>query len=147
MKKFAFSLEKLLNYKEQVLQKEKNDLASLRKKLQAEKDSKSELLKKLAEANEDFIEKSSKGMTPSQMSLAKAYIKSISDRIRESENRILLLERSVDKQLGVVVGATKEVSSLEKLQEKQWEEYKHMAQKEEENFIEEYVSNSAFYKN
>ena len=38
----------------------------------------------------------------------------------------------------------KEVSSLEKLEEKQLEEYKFKVQKAEEQFISEYVMNSTY---
>ena len=56
------------------------------------------------------------------------------------------MEVKVQKQLKVVVAATQEVSSLEKLEEKQIEEYRYQEQKETEQFIEEFVSGSSFYE-
>ena len=42
-----------------------------------------------------------------------------------------------------VIDATKEVSKLEKLEEKQLEEYRYAAQKEQEQIIEEFVTNGS----
>ena len=52
----------------------------------------------------------------------------------------MLKQQEIEKQLGVVVEATKDVKTLEKLEEKQLEEYKMSANKENEQFIEEFVS-------
>ena len=49
-------------------------------------------------------------------------------------------QEEINKQLGVVVEATKDVRTLEKLEEKQLEDYKAAANKENEQFIEEFVS-------
>ncbi len=146
MKRFEFSLNKLLNYKDQVLKKEKNDLANLRKQQQQAIDEKHEMIGKLKHSNEDFVIKSNFGMTPQHIALAKSYMNSLSEQIRSLERIIVILEGQIEKQLGVVIEATKEVSSLEKLQEKQLEEYKKEFQKAEETFIGEYVSNIKFYK-
>ena len=146
MKRFEFSLNKLLNYKQQVLKREKNDLANLRKQHQQAIDEKEELILKLKHSNEDFVFNANKGMSPQQMVLAKSYINSLSEQIRALERHISILDMHIEKQLGVVVEATKEVSSLEKLEEKQLDEYKKATKKAEETFISEYVSNSQFYK-
>ena len=65
-------------------------------------------------------------------------------QIKELENSIEDMETKVQKQLGVVVEATKEVSSLEKLEEKQLEDYRFKVAKAEEQFISEYVMNSTY---
>lgn len=146
MKRFEFSLNKLLNYKQQVLKREKNDLANLRKQQQLAIDEKKQLIQKLKDADDEFVLTSNKGMSAQHMVLAKSYINSISEQIRSLDRLIHILESQIEKQLGVVVEATKEVSSLEKLEEKQLEDYKKAVQKAEETFIGEYVSNSQFYK-
>ena len=96
--------------------------------------------------NDDFIINANKGMSSQHIVLAKSYLNSLSEQIRSLDRLIDILEVQIEKQLGVVVEATKEVSSLEKLEEKQLEEYKKDLQKAEETFISEYVSNSQFYK-
>ena len=54
------------------------------------------------------------------------------------------LDIKIDRQTGVVVEASKDVNSLERLKDKQWEEYRFAVNKSEEQFIEEYVSVSSF---
>ena len=55
-------------------------------------------------------------------------------------------QEEINKQLGIVVEATKDVRTLEKLEEKQLEDYKAAAVKENEQFIEEFVSGQSIRK-
>ena len=144
MKRFEFSLNKLKGYKEQVLDREKNDLAHLRRQQQQYIDEKNALEYKLRTSNREFLEKSAAGMSVLQLTTFKGYHQSLSAQIRELEASIEKMEEKVQKQLNVVIEATKEVSSLEKLEEKQLEEYNFKAAKAEEQFIAEYVTNSTY---
>ena len=146
MKRFQFTLSKLLSFKEQVLKREKNDLANLRLQQQQAIDEKNRLILRVQELSAAYTLRVSEGMTPQRIVLEKAYINQLLEQIRMLEKSIVFLGERIEKQLGVVVEATKEVSSLEKLQEKQLEAYTKAVQKEEEIFISEYVSNSAFYR-
>ncbi len=146
MKRFQFSLDKLKGYKEQVLDKEKNDLAHLRRQQQQYLDEKRELEEKLRRSNEEFCEKSAQGMSILQVTTFKGYHHSLSEQIKELEASIEKMEVKVQKQLGVVIEATKEVSSLEKLEDKQLEEYNFKVAKADELFISEYVQNSTYKK-
>ena len=49
----------------------------------------------------------------------------------------------IENPLQKVIAATKEVSTLEKLEEKQLEEYRYASQKEQEQIIEEFVTNGS----
>ena len=144
MKRFEFSLNKLKGYKEQVLDREKNDLAHLRRQQQQYIDEKTALEQKLRSSNREFLEKSAAGMTVLQVTTFKGYHQSLSAQIRELEASIEKMEEKVQRQLSVVIEATKEVSSLEKLEDKQLEEYNFKFAKAEEQFIAEYVTNSTY---
>ncbi len=144
MKKFEFSLNKLKGYKQQVLDREKNDLAHLRKQQQQYMDEKNALEYKLRVSNGEFVERSAAGMTVMQVTMFKGYHQSLSAQIRELEASIAQMEEKVQQQLNVVIEATKEVSSLEKLEDKQLEDYKFKAAKADEQFIAEYVTNSTY---
>lgn len=144
MKRFEFSLNKLMGYKQQVLDREKNGLAHLRKQQQQYMDEKAALEEKLRRSNSEFCVKSAQGMTVVQVSVFKGYHQSLSNQIKELEASIEKMEVKVQKQLSVVIEATKEVSSLEKLEGKQLEEYNFKAAKAEEQFIAEYVTNSTY---
>ena len=58
MKRFEFSLNKLKGYKQQVLDREKNSLAHLRRQQQQYIDDKYALEQKLKQSNEEYILKS-----------------------------------------------------------------------------------------
>lgn len=144
MKRFEFSLNKLMGYKKQVLDREKNNLAHLRMQQQQMQEEKDQLEAKLKHSADEYRELSGKGITVMQITMFKSYHQSLRMQIKELENSIEEMEKKVQKQLGVVIDATKEVSSLEKLEEKQLEEYKFKVQKAEEQFISEYVMNSTY---
>ena len=146
IKRFQFTLDKLKGYKEQVLSKEKGDLAALRAQQAKYAAEQAKVQAELDEANEEFLRKSGFGMTIMEMTLFKEYLNSLSDQIRELEKKIQLEEEKIKFQTKVVVEANKDVSSLEKLEDKQREEYNFKVAKAEEQFIEEYVSNSVYFK-
>lgn len=144
MKRFEFSLNKLMGYKRQVLDREKNNLAHLRRQQQQYMDEKRALEEKLRNSNREFCLKSAQGMTIMQVNVFKGYHQTLSAQIKELETSIANMETKVQRQLSVVIEATKEVSSLEKLEGKQLEEYNFKAAKAEEQFIAEYVTNSTY---
>ena len=49
-------------------------------------------------------------------------------------------EEAVERQRRTVLAASQEVSGLDKLQEKQWEEYRHLYAKDSERQISEYLT-------
>lgn len=147
MKKFEFTLDKIRNYRQQILDREKNTLGALRSQLSMLEKQLEEIKVRLNEASEKLREMYSGGVTVTDISVHKRYITTLQQEIRLCQQAIRNKEKEIENQLQVVVAATQEVSKLEKLEDKQLEEYNHLAQKEEELFIEEFVSNSAFYEN
>lgn len=147
MKKFKFSLDKLKSYKEQIKKREENTLASLRAEQLEKLHEKEELLKELDRRNAEFIRKSEKGMTAMEMVTEKGFISYILDSIKAKDKEISLMTAKINKQLVVVTEASREVQTLEKLEEKQLDEYKFKERKADEAFIEEYVGNRRHYGN
>ncbi len=145
MKKFKFSLDKLKSYREQILKTEENELGRRRKKVIALHEERAMLELEVEKLNEEFRRRAMNSMTPQEIKVSKGYIATLQENIRELGGKILKAQDRVEQQIQVVVEATKEVSSLEKLEEGQLEEYNKVAMKHEEQFIEEFVSNSSFY--
>ena len=144
MKKFNFSLEKLYGYKEQVLSKEKNDLAQYRSEKQQLLEEKERLERLLAESGEEFAEKAAVGMSIVEINVIKDYQKSLTEDIGLKEREIEAAEERISGQLRVVIQASKDVNSLEKLRDKQLDEYKFKVAKSDEQFIEEFVTTSSY---
>lgn len=140
MKKFEFSLQKLMDFREQELDRQKNSLALLQADLKRLEEARSLLEEKVAVESEQLERVFTLGATATEISVRKRYIVSLQQEIHIKEQQEIEKKLEIEKQLGVVVEATKDVRTLEKLEEKQLEEYKAAEQKENEQFIEEFVS-------
>lgn len=143
MKKFNFTLQSLKKYNDQVLDSEKSVLGRLRAELtemQAELDAKTAEYELSIDKLNELVRG---GTTAMRLSLHKKYVSSLQQDIYRIKGRMAQKRDEVEQQLQRVIDATKEVSKLEKLEEKQLEEYKYAAQKEQEQIIEEFVSNGS----
>ncbi len=140
VKKFQFSLQKLKDFREQELDRQKNALSLLQADLQRIEDARETLVGKVAEQSEQLDRVYRLGSTASDIAMRKRYIVTLQQEIHIKEQQAADKKVEIEKQLAVVVEATKEVKTLEKLEEKQLEEYNHAAAKENEQFIEEFVS-------
>lgn len=139
MKKFHFTLEKLRRYKNQILESQKNHLASLRNQQRAAEEELLQVQGSISSADSKFQEDCARGMTNAQITLAKNYLNAMGNQRRILNDSIRLFQEKIDDQIQVVVEATREVSMLDKLKEHQWEAYSKAVSKSEELFIEEYV--------
>ncbi|MCL1881716.1 MAG: flagellar export protein FliJ [Oscillospiraceae bacterium] len=146
MKKFQFSMEKLQNYKEQILESEKNNLGILQKELNQLKLKLDELMRLVDMKSNELEYAMLKSIAPADFAARKRFITFKQQEVHELKREIALKQVEVETQLQIVIEATKEVSTLEKLEERQFEEHKYAEMKEEELFIEEFVSGERFRK-
>ena len=136
-------MQSLKNYNDQVLDSEKSVLGRLRAELaemQAELDAKTTEYELSIDKLNELVRG---GTTAMRLSLHKKYVSSLQQDIYRIKGRMAQKRNEVEQQLQRVIDATKEVSKLEKLEEKQLEEYRYAAQKEQEQIIEEFVSNGS----
>lgn len=141
MKKFKFSLARMLDYKEQVLDKEKSALNQLRANKNA-LDKRIETMEHgYEEVGEQLTEKTSQGITVQELKAYRFQMDNIRMQLKSLRNEQRLMAVAIENQLKVVVAATQEVSGLDKLQEKQYKEYQYGVAKAEEQVIAEFVSN------
>lgn len=140
MKKFQFTLQRLKDYREQELDRQKNALAVLQGDLKRLEDSLSQLHVTTEQQSEELKDVCMKGAAATEIAVRKRYIVTLQQDIHIREHQIEQKQAEIEKQLSVVVEATKDVRTLEMLEEKQLEEYKLASAKENEQFIEEFVS-------
>lgn len=140
MKQFRFSLQKLKDFREQELERQKNTLSLLQADLRRIEEARETLEGTLSEQAEQLDRVYRLGSTASEIAMRKRYIVTLQQEIHIKEQQALEKQAEIERQLSVVVEATKDVKTLEKLEEKQLEEYNHAAAKENEQFIEEFVS-------
>ena len=136
MKKFKFTLGRMLDYKDQLLDEDK--LALLRKKKQEIDDHIESLLRELDKISVTMRQEQERGITAFQLLSYESQRTNIRRQIEQLKKEQALAKLEVKRQ--VVVQATQEVSKLDKLQDKQLEEYRKMVMKAEELEIEEFVS-------
>lgn len=140
MKRFYFSLQKLMDFRQQELDKQKNVLGALQAELRKIDEDTESLRGKLERQSAELVRVCAEGAQAYDIAFRKRYIVTLQQDIHMKEYQALQKRAEIDKQLNVVVEATKDVKTLEKLKEKQREEYNLKAGKENERFIEEFVS-------
>lgn len=140
MKKFAFSLQKMYDYKKQILEAEKNNLMALRR----EKNDMELRIEHLDVLMNEIREKSngevSQGTTASRLMFYSMQMDGIKREQTQLKYQINLMDMKIEKQRRKVVALSQDVFGLEKLREQQKTEYDHLAVKENESAIEEFLS-------
>lgn len=140
MKKFQFSLSKVLDYKDQILEKEKNYLADLHAQ-KANVDQRIDAFQNEFEiVNQRFMKETAKGISVIQIKSFEYQLQSIRYQIKQLKSQQSALGCAVEKQIQVVVEASQEVTGLDKLEEKQRTQYNMEQAKGNEAQIAEFVS-------
>ena len=142
MKKFSFSLARMMNYEEQILEKEKgtmNRLITERDEMEARS---RVIMEQLAQVHQEMDQEIRRGTTIYQINAHTAVLKSGKTQLEELKKHILFRNSEIERQRQVVIEASREVKKLEKLRDKQLEEYYHSERKEQEELISEQVSGS-----
>jgi flagellar export protein FliJ len=140
MKKYNFPLGRIRDYKEQLLDREKNTLSGLNIE-------KNNCLLRIEQLMLDYIyidnemkAEYAKGTDISKIRIfayRKDCVKTETEQIKE---RVKLLEKAIEKQIKVVVKISQEVEGYNKLEEKKIEEYRQEVKKETENTLGEFIS-------
>jgi len=141
MKKFIFSLQKLLDYKIQVLDAERATLADMNAVLRGFEDELEAFQAERARRSREYQERIATGVTPVDMEMYRNYLRTLDDAIFQKEVQIDMQRKVIDKQMDKVRETNMDISIIEKLKENKLEEYNHLDRKEQELFIEEFVTN------
>ena len=80
------------------------------------------------------------GIKISEIHTYENYLESLGLKIRQKQEQLKRLMIKEEAKRNEVVEAKKETSSIDKLKEKKRQEYDKVVQKEEEQFIEEFVA-------
>ena len=139
MKPFVFSLERMRDYRTQVLETEKNALLILNKRLMEIEGSIQTCRCFRQDKQEEMACRQQQGSTMRELEECKFYIENTRLQLEalEIERKIAALE--VERQRVVVVKASQDVASLDKLEEKQLDEYRYLEARDNERTIQEHV--------
>lgn len=140
MKKFSFSLEKVLDYKQQILDAVQNEHAEAIANVRRQEDILESAWQEYREYNDEFRKSKETGMMVTEAILFQSGLRAMEMQIQKESEKLDELKKIEEEKRNVVVEAKKETSSLEKLKEKKLEAYQKDVAKKEEEFIDEFVS-------
>lgn len=140
MKKFKFSLKRILAFKETLLDKEKLTLAALRAQLAQIETEIENVNGQVAGLEADKQGKTQTGTTVFELKKLEFQIESSRAILKDLFIKKDIKQIEIDQQLKVVIDVKAEVSGLEKLNEKQLEEYNYALAKESAEEIGELIS-------
>mgnify|MGYP001851247878 FL=1 len=140
MKKFKFSLEMVLNYKQQVLEALQGEHAAALSRLREQEQLLERMWQEYREYNEEYCEKKAAGMTISEALSYQSGLRVLESRIQKETEQLERFRKDEERKRERVVEARKETASIEKLREKKLGAYQKAVAKSEELFIEEFVS-------
>lgn len=140
MKKFAFSLEKVLSFKQQTLNVQLNELALFQMKLKELEKEIDDLNNKFADTNQQMVTRLQTGLNSNDISIYKIYFNTLNQKIQKMTEDKKQLLGVIAKKKADIVAANSEISGLEKLRDKQLDEYMKSKQKSDELAMDEYVN-------
>ena len=143
MKKFAFALDKVLDYKGQVENSLRSEYAQKMAKVKKQEVYIDSLISQFAGCRHEFEARQKQGCTVNLMVSYDGYLNSLRKQIEKEKQVLTELRIDAEKKREEMVAAKVETSSFEKLKEKKQLEYDKEAAKKEEQFIDEFVSNTA----
>ena len=140
MKKFQFSLESVLGYKQQVLESLQNEHAILIQKMRQQEERLRQMEESYRAWNEEFRQAEMEGITVAEAMRYESGLRFWEKEIAQQRQTVLQCQQEVEQKRRQVVAARQETASLEKLRDKKQEEYRKAVQKSEEMFIEEVLA-------
>lgn len=140
MKKFEFSLKRIRDYKNTLLDREKNVLSGLIMEQNNIYDRLDVLEKDFENINTEMHEKMQEGLDISSIKLYEYRKNGVREERRTLGERLEFLETSINRQQSRVAKLKQEVSGYDKLEEKQREDYNKEVVKEQELVISEFIS-------
>ena len=140
MKKFAFSLERMLNFQSQNLEKEMGILGRMTAERDALEAQKQDMAEKAAGVQADIARREAEGTTIFMLKACFSILESARNQLEEMEEELRLLQAGLERQRQSGTEASREVKKREKLKEKQIEEYHRGEAKEQQETIAEHVA-------
>lgn len=140
MKKFQFSLETVLDYKQQVLSARQTEHAAVLAQLRAQEEVLLALEEQYRQTDSEFLQEKLEGISIGDAMGYERYLRMTEQRIQLELRQLERIQRQEEEKRGQVVLAKQDTSSLEKLREKKLDSYNKAVQKGEEAMIDELVS-------
>ena len=142
MKKFQFSLDSVLSYKQQVLDALKGEHAEILAQVRAQEAVLEAAWQQYRDCNEEYSQRKAQGMTITDALVYQNGLRVLERNIQKETDKLEGLRKKEEKKRQEVVDAKIDTSSIEKLREHKLEDYNKAVQKDEEKLIDEFVSSA-----
>lgn len=140
MKKFFFSLNTVLSYKEQVLESLRQEHAQSLLKVRACEEEIERLEQQHRECVEEFEAGKRAGLPIVKMKIYENHLEGLGVRILLKQEQLEKLKEEELIKRNKMIEAKKESTSIQKLKDKKRQEYQKEEQKAQEILVEEFVS-------
>ena len=140
MKKFSFSMETILRYRDQLLEARQIEHAAALAQVREKEAVVAALREKFHEVNLDYRERKAVGMTIADAYGFELALETQENAIKQALAVLAECRREEEKRRAAVIAAKTDKAVLEKLKEKKIASYQKAVQKSEEQFIDEFVS-------
>ncbi len=142
MRKFQFTMRRILDLKNNILDAEKNRLSQLQEEQRKIEREIEALELAMQDISREMLDAQSEGVTVAELIAYNARRANIRMQLEELALRLTDAKKSVDRQMQVVAEASREVSKFEKVEERQYEVYRESEKKAETARVEELVVNN-----
>lgn len=146
MKKFQFSLDHVRDYRDRLLDEETGKLQRLRAEQIRIEQLIAQLEADFAQVSQAMRDAQAEGITALEQRGFSLQLESIRMQTHELTDLLKGVQDQVEQQTQIVVAANQEVSKLDKLKDRQYEDWQTSVRKAEEERIEELVSQNYIRK-
>ncbi|MCH3998800.1 MAG: flagellar export protein FliJ [Lachnospiraceae bacterium] len=147
MKKFKYSLQNVLQYKDEILDTEKGEYAARMAAVNQQKKRIEDLVKEQDDLSEEFDEVKRGSTCITDFQIFSGLLDSMERQIEEEQKKLVKLEKHAEEQKKVVIAANVDVKKFVKLKERKLQDYQKAEQKDNEEFVEEFVQHGAAVEN
>ena len=142
MKKFKFSLDSVLSYKERVLESLQGEHAVILARVREQEAALEAAWRDYRDCNEEYRQRKAEGLSIADAMFYQNGLRVLEARIDQETRRLEELKQQEEAKRQEVVDAKIDTSSIEKLREHKLEDYHKAVQKAEEALIDEFVSSA-----
>ena len=140
MKKFNFSLETVLSYKEQTEKNLRTEHAVILRQVIQQEQKVEELKEKERQTREELNNERAGGFRALQIQTFERYLNYLKGEINRELSILARIRSKEEEKRKELIEARTETKSISKLKEKRLDEYKKLEMKIEERDIEEFIS-------
>lgn len=140
MKKFKFSLDTVLAYKQQALDAAKAEHGAILARVREQEQAVAREEQCYREYNLEYRQRKEEGLTIGEAAVYQNGLRAQEMRIQREIDRLEALKKQEEEKRAQMIEAKKESASLEKLREQKLDAYNKAVQKSEEAMIDELIS-------